>query len=184
MGKMRKKDRERDREFALSVVDRCDYAVLAMTDIDNNPYCVPISIVMDSGSIYFHCAKEGMKTDCLRHNPNVCITCVTDTFKPDYYFTTTFKSAIIKAVATEITDTAEMLRILNLLCLRHNPGNMAKFDAEIEKMDDFELLECLSEVSGMKIPKSLDDLKGKEKRFNGVCDKTELLKTVSEFIGK
>lgn len=134
MGKMRKKDRERDIEFALSVVDRCDYAVLAMTDIDNNPYCVPISIVMDSGSIYFHCAKEGMKTDCLRHNPNVCITCVTDTFKPDYYFTTTFKSAIIKAVATEITDTAEMLRILNLLCLRHNPGNMAKFDAEIEKM--------------------------------------------------
>ena len=57
-------------------------------------------------------------------------------------------------------------------------------DAEIARMDDFELLECLSEVSGMKIPKSLDELKGKEKRFNGVCDKTELLRTVSEFIGK
>ena len=131
---MRKKDRERDKDFALNVADNCDYAVLAMTDCDNNPYCVPISIVRDGESIYFHCAKEGAKTDCLRHNSNVCITCVMDTFKPDYFFTTTFKSAIIKATASEITDTEEMLRILRLLCLRHNPGNMAKFDAEIEKM--------------------------------------------------
>lgn len=134
MSKMRKKDRERDANFALNVVDRCDYAVLSLITPENAPYCVPVSIVREDKSIYFHCAKTGMKTDCLRYNPNVCITCVTDTFKPDYYFTTTFKSAIINAVATEITDTMEMLHILKLLCLRHNPGNMAKFDAEIEKM--------------------------------------------------
>lgn len=134
MSNMRKKDRERDMDFAFNVADSCDYAVLALTDKDNNPYCVPVSIIRENNSIYIHCAKEGFKTECMRHNPNVCITGVMDTFKPDYFFTTTFKSFIAKANATEITDTSEMLRILKLLCLRHNPGNMANFDAEIERM--------------------------------------------------
>ncbi len=57
-------------------------------------------------------------------------------------------------------------------------------DEEIWGKDDFELLTKLSEVSGMKIPESLGTLKGKKKRFEGVCDKTELLDTVSKFISK
>lgn len=57
-------------------------------------------------------------------------------------------------------------------------------DAEINKKDDFELLELLSDVSGMEIPKSLGTLKGKEKRFTKVCNKNELLDTVEEFIKK
>jgi threonine synthase len=56
---------------------------------------------------------------------------------------------------------------------------------EIAKdLDDFGLLELLSNVSGMDIPKSLSSLKNAEKRFEGVCQKDELLKTVSEFIKK
>ena len=121
MSKMRKKDRERDKNFALDVADRCDYAVLSLVDTDNNPYCVPISIVREGNSIYFHCAKEGMKTDCLRYNPNVCITCVTDTFKPDYFFTTTFKSAIIKAVATRTLRHQKWPSLLRSLMKKSTP---------------------------------------------------------------
>ena len=57
-------------------------------------------------------------------------------------------------------------------------------DKEIEGKDDFWLLDCLAETSGLEIPKSLGALKNKEKRFTGVCKKTELLKTVSDFIKK
>ncbi len=57
-------------------------------------------------------------------------------------------------------------------------------DDEAQGKDDFELLELLSNVSGMDIPESLKKLKGAEKRFESVCDKTELLDTVSKFIGK
>jgi len=57
-------------------------------------------------------------------------------------------------------------------------------DEEICGKDDFELLDILKNTSGMEIPASLGTLKAKEKRFENVCDKTELLDTVSKFISK
>ena len=38
---MRRKDREMPPEFALTVADKCEYAVISMTDISGEPYCVP-----------------------------------------------------------------------------------------------------------------------------------------------
>ncbi len=57
-------------------------------------------------------------------------------------------------------------------------------DRELNNLDDFELLEKLSLVSGLDVPKSLSNLKTLEKRFTGVCAKDELLDTVSNFIKK
>lgn len=57
-------------------------------------------------------------------------------------------------------------------------------DPETCGLDDFQLLDLLSGVSGMEIPASLKELKKAKKRFCGVCDKTELLDTVSKFIKK
>jgi len=48
--------------------------------------------------------------------------------------------------------------------------------------DDFEKLEMLSEISGMPVPPSLKELKGKEKRFSHVGDKNEMDKVVYEFL--
>ncbi len=48
--------------------------------------------------------------------------------------------------------------------------------------NDFEMLDLLSGVSGMEIPASLNELKNKQKRFTNVCDKTDMLKVVTEFI--
>ena len=38
---MRRKDREKSREFALEVTDKCEWAVLSMTDQEGMPYAVP-----------------------------------------------------------------------------------------------------------------------------------------------
>lgn len=48
--------------------------------------------------------------------------------------------------------------------------------------DEFTLLESLRKKSGLQIPSSLAELKNAEKRFNACCKKTELKKTVSEFL--
>ena len=48
--------------------------------------------------------------------------------------------------------------------------------------DEFTLLATLNKKSGLKIPDSLAALKNAEKRFNGCCKKTELKKTVSDFL--
>ena len=39
---MRRKDREMDRDFALQVLDKCEYAVLATVNPDGTPYCLSL----------------------------------------------------------------------------------------------------------------------------------------------
>ena len=48
--------------------------------------------------------------------------------------------------------------------------------------DEFTLLDELSKKSGMKIPKSLGELKNKSRLFGSVCDKNEMVDVVSEFL--
>lgn len=48
--------------------------------------------------------------------------------------------------------------------------------------DEFTLLELLKERSGMNIPESLSALKTKPKLFDLVCEKEQMLETVSEFL--
>ena len=48
--------------------------------------------------------------------------------------------------------------------------------------DEFALLDSLSELSGMNIPKSLAALKEKNRVFDIVCDKDQMQDIVSEFL--
>ena len=49
-------------------------------------------------------------------------------------------------------------------------------------IDEFDILEKLSEVSGQDIPKSLADLKTKTILFNITCEKDEMQQMVKEFL--
>ena len=48
--------------------------------------------------------------------------------------------------------------------------------------NEFTLLEQLADKSGMKIPKSLYELKDKSIMFDVVCDKDEMQQFVSDFL--
>ncbi len=154
---MRRKDRERDVEFALAVTDKCEYAVMSMVDIEGKPYCVPLSIVRDGEKLYFHCALEGHKLDCLINNNNVCVSCVGHTKNVPEEFTTEYESAIIRGKAFEVTDREEKIHALRLICLRYAESNMAGFDAAIEK--------SLSRTGIWKI--EIDGITGKCKEMKG-----------------
>ncbi len=130
---MRRKDRERDREFAFMVVDKCEYAVLSVIDTEGKPYGVPISIARQGEVIYFHCAKEGKKADAVRKHREVCISCVGDTKREEDKFTTKYESAILFGTAEEVTQEEEKIMALRLLCERHTPTNMGNFDKAVEQ---------------------------------------------------
>lgn len=153
---MRRKDREMSREFAFEIADKCEYAVLSMTDQKNMPYCVPITIVRDNDTVYFHSAKEGEKITILRANPNVCVACVGDTRRALDKFTTEFESAIIHGEASEVTSDEEKIHALRLLCERHTPANMQEFDTAIER--------SLPRTAVWKI--KIIDITGKRKKFD------------------
>lgn len=153
---MRRKDREMPEDFAYQVADKCEYAVIAMVDGKGFPYCLPVTIARDGSNIYFHSARDGYKTECLKNDSHVCMTCVGDTLRATDKFTTEFESAIIRGKALEVTDDEEKIHGLWLICTRHTPSNMQNFDKAIEK--------SLSRTAIWKI--QIEEITGKRKKYD------------------
>lgn len=128
---MRRKDRQMTEEFAWEVVDRCEYAVVAMTAEDGYPYCLPVNVVREGRNIYFHSAMAGRKAESLRLHPRVCLTCVGENQVLPERYTTLYASAVAFGTARELMDAREKTEALRLLCRRYAPNHMDGFDAAI-----------------------------------------------------
>lgn len=78
---MRRKDREiKDSGSIESIIERCDVCRIALSD-GNTPYIVTMNFGYVSGppaKLYFHCAREGRKTDMIRKNNYACFEMDTD----------------------------------------------------------------------------------------------------------
>ena len=153
---MRRKDRQMPEEFALGIIDKCSFAQVAMTDDKGNPYCVPLSVARDEGCIYFHSAAEGTKTDILKKNPNVYVSCVGDVVPATDKFTTEFESAAFCGTACEVTDREEKIKALRLICEKYTPANLDSFEAAIKRS-----LGC---TAVWRI--SIDSITGKRKKYD------------------
>jgi nitroimidazol reductase NimA-like FMN-containing flavoprotein (pyridoxamine 5'-phosphate oxidase superfamily) len=68
-----------EREEIERILQNGKYAVLSLCR-DNEPYIVTLSYGYDekTNSLYFHCAKEGLKIDFIKVNPRVCATIIED----------------------------------------------------------------------------------------------------------
>lgn len=121
---MRRSDREQSLEFALELIDRCQHGTVAFATEDGAPYCIPLSLVRVGDKLYFHCAKEGHKTDLLRHDSRVCITFVgadEPAFVAPAMYTTYFQSAVVIGRASEVTEPEEKAEALRALCRKLTP---------------------------------------------------------------
>lgn len=138
---MRKKGRERNAAWAREVIERAPFVTMSMVRPDGTPYGIPISIVVASDiSYYFHCAFDGEKIDCLRGNPVVSLSAVSKC-SPAYEedkqnYTMHYRSAVALGRAVEVTDRAEKISALRLLCERFLPRYMEDFDAAIARSLD------------------------------------------------
>lgn len=149
---MRRKDRERDRGFALAVIDECEYGTVAIQG--EEPYCLPLSLVRVGEELYFHCAMEGKKLELLRKNNAVWVSFVGGNTAAKDDFTTYFRSAMVKGTASEVTDDEEKIAALRALCEKLTPMHMPDFDREVAR--------SFSVTGIWKI--HMDEITGKEKR--------------------
>lgn len=127
---MRRKDRETSETQAYQLLDRCDWVTLGLVEPEGTPYCVPIQIVREENTLYFHSAKEGHKLDCLKHCQNVCVTCVNDVLLVPEKLTTKYKSAIFRGICQEIQKEQEKMLVLEKFCQRYAPSHMALVPTE------------------------------------------------------
>ena len=130
---MRRKERERSEAFGWEVFDRAVYATLSVLAPDGSPYGVPVSPVRIGTTVYFHCAKKGLKLDAIARDPRVSLACVGRTRLPEDEFTVEYESCILTGRAALVEDEAERIAALRALCEKYTPANMANFEREIER---------------------------------------------------
>lgn len=138
MKPMRKASRQKDADWALEVFDRAPYVTVSMTRPDGTPYGLPLSLARDDDStFYFHCAGEGEKLGCLAANPVVSLSAVSKC-SPRYEeeknnFTEYYHSAVALGTAAIVTDDAEKIHALSLICRRFLPRYLDHFDEAIAR---------------------------------------------------
>ncbi len=146
---MRRKERERSREFGLQIIDASDYGVLAVRDTDGEPYALPLSFARDGESLYIHGATEGHKAELFAAPVAVKVVFVGETEVPpvEYgdtpeekekllrnvakIFTTYFSSAIVEGTLTAC-EGEEKVHGLRVICEKYTPDRMEYFDAAIQ----------------------------------------------------
>lgn len=118
---MRRKDREiLNQAEIFEMLNRCNTVRIAMKG-EQYPYVIPVSFGAERTNgktvVYFHCAREGMKVDLLRANPQVCVEA--DTFirteTTDHGITTRYESVIGFGECCFITDADEIVHGLKVL---------------------------------------------------------------------
>ena len=138
MREMRKAQRQKDEVWASGVFDKAPYVTVSMVRPDGTPYGLPLSLVRSGGrTFYFHCADEGEKLDCLKSNPIVSLSAVSRC-TPKYEeeknnFTEYYGSAVAIGRAEIVTDDAEKIAALRLLCERFLPKYMEHFDEAVNR---------------------------------------------------
>ncbi len=138
---MRRKDREMGEDFALEVIDKSQYGVLGLV-CEDKVYTLPLSIIRQNKTLYFHSAKEGRKVDMIKDNKLVSVTFVADIKVPKLFtkeeiiekiedgtyqqigskiFTTEFASAHVSGRIFEVKDDNEKIEVLKLISDKYTP---------------------------------------------------------------
>lgn len=60
------------------VLAACDICYVGITDLEGNPYVLPMNFGYQDGKIYLHSGPTGSSIDMLARNSRVCITFCTD----------------------------------------------------------------------------------------------------------
>lgn len=114
---VRRQDRLLDESGSIELLRTGEYGVLSMVesvDKEIGGYGIPLNYVWDGNhSIYFHCAPEGYKLDCLKENPKVSFSVIGHTKVISHKFTTAYESIVVRGIVfMELTEKECMKALL------------------------------------------------------------------------
>ncbi len=84
---------------------------------DNEPYIATLSYGYESStrSLYFHCAKDGLKTEFVTANPRVCATIVRDGGYRQGECAHAYRSLVIRGSVEVLEDDGDKRRALDVM---------------------------------------------------------------------
>ncbi len=118
---VRRQDRLLDMESAERLLKNGEYGVLSMVESCGG-YGVPINFAWDGGEyIYFHCAPEGYKLECIDVNANVSFCIVGRTDVISHKFTTAYESVIVRGRINRGLPEEDRMHALSLILDKYSP---------------------------------------------------------------
>lgn len=149
---MKRKDKLLDRESALKIIDKANFATISMVD-NGEAYAVPLSIARVKNTLYFHTARLGRKNTIFAKKPKVQVSFVTsvkvpDLIKPEQMrknpdvqkmlskvFTTGYQCTMVGGRVIELTGEEKKFG-LTAICQKYTPNFAEFFDMAIDKAGD------------------------------------------------
>lgn len=139
----------------IGIIDSCPYLTFAMTS-EVGPYLVTVNHALDRERtcVYFHCAGEGRKIDCIKSNPEIWGQVIEDLGYVEKECDWGYRSVHFWGEAEFVSDTDEKRHALELLIDKLEP------DAETTKKEQI-TQKSLAEVRIVRI--SLQGFTGKQR---------------------
>lgn len=132
MKEMKRKEKQLTSEETDRLLQIGVFGVLSLAGPGGVPYGVPLNYVYYNGSIYFHCAVEGLKLDLINENSQVSFCVVVDAVVIPERFSTRYSSVILSGRALEVFDQ-EKRRSLTALLEKYSPGHLEEGIQYLEK---------------------------------------------------
>lgn len=131
--KVRRQDRLLEQEQISFLLGNAEYGFLSMIGTNGFGYGIPLNFVREDEHIYFHCAPEGYKLDCLKGNPNVSFCVVGQSEVIPGKFTTAYESVVAFGKACFNLPEEERKHALRLLVKKYSPDFEEAGEKAIEK---------------------------------------------------
>lgn len=125
---MNKKERMMSQEDCWTCFDQSPYSTLSMVK-DQKPYAVPLSCARIDDVVYFHCAKQGLKSDLINTNKHVWLSSVSYVENNDTYPTTYYRSVMMEGECYVVEDENEAYTALEAITKRYSSTYTFKSDS-------------------------------------------------------
>jgi nitroimidazol reductase NimA-like FMN-containing flavoprotein (pyridoxamine 5'-phosphate oxidase superfamily) len=132
---MRRKNKAMPQEQAVKLLEEGKFGILSLAGENGYAYGVPLNYVSKEGCIYFHCAADGYKLDCIAYNNKVSFCVIGDTKPLPEKFSYEYESVIAFGRAEEVSGQ-EKLDALKAIIQKYSSGFMDKGLAYIKNDAD------------------------------------------------
>jgi len=153
---LRKKEREiKSQKEIEEILQKGKFVSIALCR-NNEPYVVSLNYGYDKAKnvLYFHCAKEGLKLDFIKENPNVCATVIEDLGYVKDECEQFYRSVVFWGKMSVVDDLQEKKYGIEILLkhLEDNPDKVRQKTLKDDKAyEDVGILRLdITEITGKK----------------------------------
>jgi len=118
--KLRRIKQKLNKKDCLKILNDNQYGVLALINIDNTPYSIPLNYFYFENKIYFHGAKNGQKIDAMNYKKDASFCIVDQSDFDGKNFTCLYRSLIIDGEIEFICEEKEKYEILMKIATKCN----------------------------------------------------------------